>query len=445
MSSEASRRSSSCLTAEQQQAITRLYEGNTLLVAQMGAGKTIIAASAITELLDDNELTKILILTTPKIANTVWRQEFAAWEHTHHIKVAVATGAPEQRKAAMLSDAQVVVATFNVLPWIKENKLFAPFDGLLIDETTKLKTPGGAQFKALRKALKQFKWRAGLTGTPVSEDFMALYAQCMLIDCGAALGTRFDRFKDTYFIQTDYKGYNHELREGAATQLLDAVAPLVYVMGDYRHTLPPIEYINHAFTLDQTTHDYYNRMRKDMVTEHAKSANQAVLVGKLQQIANGFVYQEDGTAKTLSTQRLDVLLNLRNRLQGNVIIVYWFQHDLDQIKQRIPDAVELTPASLVKTVKSWNEDRISTLLLHSKSAGHGIQLEQGGHQMIWYGPQWSRDLWEQTNARLWRRGQKHPVQIHTITAKNTIDEIINRRVESKAAFDELFTQHLKRG
>lgn len=435
--------SESLLTEDQQKAVTALYENDVLLVARMGAGKSVVAATAVAELLDDKQVQRVLIVTTPKIANTVWAQEFAKWHHTRHIPVAVATGTPEERLALLKSDAPVCVVTFNVLPWMKKEKLFGLFDGLLVDETTKLKETGGAWFKALRPHLKKFLWRGGLTGTPVNEDFMGLYGQMMLVDAGESLGTRKEAFLNQYFYALDYKQYNWALKEGAEKRLLQAIAPHVHVMPEYRAELPPIEFHQVPLAMPDTLAAYYDRMRRDMVTEDTVSQTAAVLVQKLQQIGSGFVYDEAGEAVALSDYRVNALLDLLERLKGqNVIIAYWYKEDLQRLRAALPEAEELNPKTLAKTVKRWNAGEIEHLLIHPRSAGHGLQLEQGGHTIIWYSPVWSNDLWEQTNARVWRRGQKNPVHIYTLVADGTIDELVCQRVEKKAQFDKLFTQHL---
>lgn len=437
------RLSASLLSPQQQDAITQLYEGNRLIVGNMGSGKSVIAASAITELLTDNHLKRVLIITTPKIANTVWAQEFNKWEHTHHIDVAVATGSPEERLGVFKHQGQVVVATFNILPWIKDNRLFDLFDGLLIDETTKLKSTGGAQFKALRPNLKKFKWRAGLTGTPVSEDFQGLFGQMMIIDQGKALGTRKDTFLNHYFYPTDYKQYNWALKPGMDEEMIQTIQHLVHVVPDYRDTLPPITFHRHRVSAPADLMEYYNQMRNDMLTHDAVSATAAVLVQKLQQIASGFIYDEQGDAIPLSDFRLTALQQLLNSLTGNILIAYWYQEDLKRLQQLLPNAETLTPSNLTKQVERWNRGEIQYLLIHPRSAGHGLQLEQGGHTLVWYTPQWSNDLWEQTNARLWRKGQTHPVNVYALEAINTIDEAVGLRISSKAEFEKLFMKHLR--
>ena len=438
-----SRLSPDLLDTNQQEAVTALYEGNRLIVAKMGAGKTVVAATAITELLADSVVERVLIVSTPKIANTVWRQEFNKWQHTHKTTVEAATGQPDEREKIIKSGVQVVVVTFNVLPWMKQKGLLKYFDGLLIDETTKLKTTGGAQFKAIRHQLKHFTWRAGLTGTPVSEDFEGLFGQMMLIDCGQALGRNKESFLNRYFIPTDFKRYNWILKPNADSEILKAISHLVHSIPDYRGELKEPLYRVHSVVLPDHLRSYYETMKKDMVTDDAVSQTAAVLSQKLQQIAAGFVYLEDGEAKSLSDYRVEEMATLMQSYEHtNVLVCYWYKEDLQRLTDRFPNAEVLDKKRLNEQVAAWNAGKIKMLLIHPRSAGHGLQLEQGGHTIIWYSPQWSNDLWEQTNARLWRKGQKERVEVISIEAQDTVDELINARIESKAQFDALFHKHL---
>lgn len=434
---------SMALTPDQEEAVTALYESNRLVVGKMGSGKTVVAATAIMELLRDGVVSRVLIVTTPKIANTVWAQEFAKWPHTAHVPVGVATGSPAERLEVLRDSAPVCVVTFNTLPWVKKEKLLGLFDGLLVDETTKLKETGGAWFRAIRSHLKKCTWRGGLTGTPVNEDFVGLFGQMMLVDAGDSLGTRKESFLNRYFYPTDYKQYNWALKEGAEAKILDAIAPHVHVMPEYRGGLPPIHYHTVSVPMPSELADYYDKMRRDMVTDDAVSGSAAVLVQKLQQIGSGFIYDERGEAVPLSPYRVEALQRLLADLDDrNVLICYWYKEDLQRLRHALPDACELTPKNLKETVIRWNAGEIKTLLVHPRSAGHGLQLERGGHTLVWYSPVWSNDLWEQTNARLWRRGQQYPVDVYTLEAEGTVDELISKRVEMKGEFDRMFTRHL---
>lgn len=433
------------LTPDQQDAITKAYESNRLIVAAMGAGKSVIGATVITELVTDGHLNRVLIVTTPKIANTVWAREFSKWEHTHHVRVVAATGEPDDRKSLIQDPSNtVVVITFNVLPWMRDERLFGLFDGLLIDETTKLKTPGGEQFKAIRKALAAFKWRCGLTGTPVSESFDALYAQMMLIDAGQALGTRYDAYLNTYFTPLDFKRYNWALKPGGAELILQRISHLVHTVPDYTAELPQITYVEHLLDMPAPVKEAYCLMEDDGVFGDISAANAAVVVNKLLQITSGFAYDATGAEKRISDYRVKACAELISNLKQNVLVVYWFEADREALKTAIPHAASVSPTNLKLIIPQWNSGAVPVLLVHPRSCGHGLQLEQGGHHIIWLGPQWSRDLWLQTNARVWRRGQQHPVTVHTFIARNTIDQVVVDRVMDKGSFQDLFNNYMQK-
>lgn len=431
--------SPSILSADQQTAITKIYEDNLLLVAPMGAGKTVIAGTAIAELLDSKELTRVLIVTTPKIAETVWPYEFPKWAHLQHINCQAATGTPAQRiKVITNKSIQVVAVTFHVLDWMKANKLFSLFDGLLIDESTKLKTAGGVGFRSLRNSLKNFKWRCAMTGTPVSEDFEALYAQMLIVDLGKSLGTRNEVFKKTYFEPVDYQQRDWRIKPGADTLLLQAIAPRVHYVPDYTHTLLKLHFKAHRLDLPAYVRAFYDKFCEDEVATDLTPANAAVVQSKKQQIACGFYYDDAGEVRRLSDFRIQYAKELAENLNANAIITYVFEADRELLMQALPLAKELTTES----IKAWNAKRLRNLVIHPKSGSHGLQLEKGGHHIIWLSPQWSNDQWTQLNARLWRRGQENEVTIHVITANNTVDEDIVARLEAKKNFGVTFNTYM---
>ena len=436
--------SKSLLTPEQNDAVDALYEANRLVFGKMGVGKTIIAATAIAELLDDKELRRVLIVTTPKIAKTVWAQEFAKWEHTAHITVGIATGNPEQRYNVINNgDNQVVVITFNTLADFCKRGGCKLFDGLLIDESTKLKSPGGVGFKSLKSKLKKFTWCGALTGTPTSEDFLSLYSQMYLIDGGIALGRSFQRYKETYFYPTDYKQYNWVLSIGSDRLISEQVKNLIHVVPDYTSELPPINYHPIYVEPPVDVKDFYATMKKDMVVGDVVAVNAAVLTMKLQQVASGWAYDEDGDTLRISNFKVEALVEILGDLNSPTIVCYWFQEELAAIKEALPHAMELNPANPLEAVDMWNAGDVDVLLIHPRSAGHGLNLAAGGHNIIWFSPQWSRDLWEQTNARLWRRGQEHPVDVYTLITDGTIEEAVAERVGDKAKFEKMLLTHLK--
>jgi len=430
------------LSSDQQQAVDRLYSHDaTLLYAGCGIGKTIISLTAINELLRDGILKRVLIVAPLKVANNVWLQESKKWEGLEHVRMGIATGTPKQRTAMVDNqNNNVIVINFENLPWLftRMGKAHG-FDGLLIDELTKLKAVGGRQFKSLRPKLPTFMWKVGMTATPVSEDLQSLFGMCLILDNGKRLGTRKDAFLNKYFYPTDYMQYNWESRDDGSA-LLTVVADLIYQVPDYRHTLPPITYTNRMVKLPPDARKAYDTLAKDGLLDDVIASNAAVLSGKLLQAASGFLYRDDGPPTPLHDEKINACVQLVKQCSGPVVVCYWFTQDKERLLQAIPNAVLLgkDPA----TIGLWNAGKIPVLLVHPKSAGHGIQLEQGGCEMIFLTPMWSNDLTIQTIARIWRQNQTKPCQIHNIIAQDTVDELVIQRLEDKAQFDQLLRKHL---
>lgn len=447
---KSTRLSKTLLTPDQQAAVTRLYETDeTLLVAEMGAGKTIIALTAVEELLSERILSRVLVVAPVKVANNVWSKEFDKWIHTSGLRINVATGNEKQRHDAFMRDSDILVINFENLPWFfKRYGKDHHCDGLVIDELSRLKSSGGAQFKSLRHKLKTFSWRVGMTGTPVSEDYLGLFAQAMVCDQGTRLGTNFQIFKRKYFYATDYQGYNWEIRgEREEKALMHAVSDLIHIVPGYSETLPELVKRQHTVIMPDQAWDVYTTLAKDGIAEGVTADNAAVLSGKLQQIASGFLYQEDDEAITLHHAKLDACRALVDATEGNTVIAYWYQHDRDALLAAFPGADCLgsgvSKSETARIIERWNSGETKVLLLHPKSAGHGLQLEQGGADLIFYGPIWSRDAFDQTVARLWRQGQRSAVHVTTLVVAGSVDELIVARSGVKKEYYERFKAHLE--
>lgn len=435
MSSEPSnrRRPYSLLTPDQLTAIEHATDGDLLLVGKMGSGKTVIAATAIADQLQSGRITRCLIVTTPRIAGSVWAGEFAEWEHLKDIRVSVASGAKtaEQRISTILEDdAPVVVTTFNLLPWLKENRLFDHFDGLVIDESTKLTSAGGKHTTSLKHAAKRMSWRLGLTGTPVSEGPDKLYSQLLLVDNGKSFGTRKESFLNTWFYPKDFKQRNWELKPHLKEAFYKQAAQSIHIIPDYRHELPPINEhvidIKPPHKLIEATDTFL----KTSALPGMSSPTAGTDTQKLAQLACGFYYDDGGDVCWISRFRLDAAINLINSLNRTVILVYNFIPEKQAIMELCPQAEPLTDESIVR----WNAGEIEVLLLHPASCGHGIELQHGGHTIIWLTNQWSRDKNDQLNARIWRRGQKKACDIYSFRCA-PIDDRMAQRITDKGLYD----------
>lgn len=420
-----------------------------LIIADMGFGKTVCTLTAIKELLDEGVVRKVLILAPLKVCKTVWRQEATKWEHTAGLSIKAAVGDANARVAAIESGAEIVLMNYENLVWFctvyKKNN--HGFDGLVCDEISKLKNSTGAGFKKLKPRLPTFTWRVGLTGTPVSEDFEGLYGMTFVLDSGERFGTRKDMFLRKYFFATDFMEYNWELLDASGATLLDKVKDLIFIADNkaYQKTLPPIHHHTVPVELNEEARGFYELMKKDCAVGEITADNAAVLVGKLLQLASGFLYGDEDLEIETQYIHSDKLLACQRLLwkhRGPVVIAYWFKEDLRRLLSYFPNAVAMAGGDDQETIDQWNAGEIDILLLQPRSAGHGLQLQGGGSGLIWYGPVWSRDLTEQTEARLHRQGQTDEVNVYTLCSVDTVDDLVVERVESKASYKDLLTTHL---
>ncbi len=429
----------SALDNDQLDAVTRLYEfDHTLLIGGMGSGKTVVALTAIQELLGGEHLKRVLILAPLKVCDAVWRYECAEWEHLVDLHVAIATGTPKERTAALESSAPIVVTNFDNLQWLVKQGWADKFDGLVVDESTKLKG-GGTHFKKFRRYIAKFKWRVAMSGTPLSENWEQIFYQVMLVDNGITLGKNRDSFLRSFFYSTDYQQRKWHLREGMAEALTGAVAQLVHTIPPYQHTLPPLSVVPVNITLDPESRVIYDEMCNTFESGDVVADTMAVKIMKLQQISNGFLYDNEG--KTIQIHDLKISEIARRKI-GKLVVVYYFKEDLLRLQAEFPDAVVLGDGEISETVKNWNDGKIEILLVHPMSGGHGLNLARGGSHIIWIAPCWSRDLFDQTIARIWRRGQRFPVLVEVLTGTDTVDELINIRLQGKGTIMPLFLEHL---
>ena len=450
------------LTDDQNAAIDRLYNfDETFLVAPTGAGKTAIVLTAISELIEAGELSRVLVIAPLKVCLTTWANEAQKWAHLSGTTISLAVEGPLERIASMGTLANVVVVNEENVEWLLRCGFHTDFDGLVIDETSRWSQIGGSRYKALRKVVKGFKWRVGMTAEPVSEDWVRLYGQLRLIDLGKSLGKSKDRYLRKHFYPTDWEQRNWEVLPGQAEKIAAKLAPIVHVMPDYKaDTLPEKRVTYVPITLPDEAFRRYTRMRIDSILnvegETIKAGSRAVLSGKLEQIAAGFSYldDEDGTGSGSRNwivhhfEKLDwVVARARELLIAgdSVIIVYWYHAEREALREMFPDALEIsgTPKQISSAMKKWKEQTGQTMLLQPSSASHGVDgLQDTCHWQLWLNPIWSKDKTNQCGDRLWRRGQRFPVEIEIAVAIGTVDEIKRNSVEIKGGHHELFLEHL---
>jgi len=451
------------LTDDQNAAIDRLYNfDETFLVAPTGAGKTAIVLTAISELIEAGELSRVLVIAPLKVCLTTWANEAQKWDHLDGWRISIAVGDPEERLSALNGPANIVVANEENVEWLLS--WGHHFDGLVIDETSRWSQIGGSRYKALRKVVKGFKWRVGMTAEPVSEDWVRLYGQLRLIDLGKSLGKSKDRYLRKHFYPTDWEQRNWEVLPGQVEKIAEKLAPIVHVMPDYKADTLPAKRVTYVpITLPDEAFRRYTRMRIDSILnvegETIKAGSRAVLSGKLEQIAAGFSYLDDpdGTGSGSRDwilhhfEKIDWAVPRARELLAagdSVIIVYWYQAEREALREIFPHALEIngTPKQISAAMAKWKERPGQIMLLQPSSASHGVDgLQETCHWQLWLNPIWSKDKTNQCGDRLWRRGQQFPVDIEIAVAVGTVDEIKRNSVEIKGDHHELFLEHLGEG
>ncbi len=405
----------------------------------MGLGKSVITLTAIFDLcLDSFLVRKVLVIAPLRVAADTWPGEIEKWDHLHGLSYSVAVGSEDQRKAALLQRASVYIINRENVQWLVENSgLPFDYDMVVIDELSSFKSYQAKRFRALLKVRPGVKRIVGLTGTPSSNGLMDLWAEFRVLDMGKRLGRFITRYRNAYF-QPDKRNaqvvFSYKPLPGAEDAIYEKISDITISMraGDYLD-MPECVINEVKVDLSEKERDAYDTMRAELVLslngEEVDAGNAAALANKLSQMANGAVYGEDKRVLRLHDRKLDALEDLIEAANGkSVLIAYWFQHDLERIRERFT----VREIKTSRDIADWNLGKIPVAVIHPASAGHGLNLQAGGSTLIWFGLTWSLELYQQTNARLWRQGQKDKtVVIHHIITKNTIDERIMSALQKK--------------
>ncbi|HGA2592189.1 TPA: SNF2-related protein [Streptococcus agalactiae] len=417
------------------------------VILDMGMGKTATTLSAINELMFDRyEVSKVLVIAPLRVANTVWSDEIEQWEELRHLRYAKIVGTPKQRRAALEQDADIYIVNREILPWlVQQCSPYFKWDMVVIDELSSFKSWQSKRFKAFMAMRPYMKRVVGLTGTPSSNGLMDLFAEFKVIDSGERLGRFIGEYRSRYFDEGRRNGnivYEYIPMDYAECQIYDKIDDITISMKamDYLD-MPELISTKKVVHLTDKETDNYKRFKKDYVLSDLEdgevtAANAASLSNKLVQMANGAVYSDDHQVVSLHDQKLDTLEDIIEAANGEpVLVAYWFKHDLQRIEERL--AKLKVKGAVLKTeqdIREWNKGNIRVGLLHPASAGHGLNLQKGGHHLVWFGLTWSLELYQQTNARLWRQGQQaETVVIQHIVTEGTIDEEILKALENKDA------------
>ena len=405
-----------------------------MILAPVGAGKTAITLTAMTEMLANGHVGRWLVLAPKRVCTDVWKQEGQKWCPEFDISIAV--GTPAQRKAAFDSDADIVVTNYDNIPSIDPTG----FDGVVFDELTRLKNPSGKRFKYLLKILDKFHIRWGLTGSFTSNGLEDVFGQCKVID-QKLLGRSKGAFLQQYFYCINREYQQWEPLPGALNNVMGVIKPATYVLeaGEYKDKLPPLNVVEMRCDMDMSA---YNKMKRDFVLELGQTITAptaAVVTQKLQQLAGGFVYGADG-AEWLSDHKFKLLDDILEENQhDNTIIVYNYKEELAELKRRYP---QLSTMDDENVVDKWNKGELELLALHPKSAGHGLNLQFGGNKIIFLSLPWSLELYEQTIGRLHRSGQTKEVWCYVLICNKTIYERIYASLHDKRSLAELALNEL---
>ncbi len=426
---------------------------------EMGLGKSVITLTAMKALFETETICKVLVIAPLRVARDTWPSEIGKWDHLKGMKYAVAVGTEAERKAAIARNEPVTIINRENVDWlINKSGMPFDFDMVVIDELSSFKSYGAKRFKALLKVRPFIKRIVGLTGTPSSNGLMDLWAEFRVLDFGKRLGRYITRYRLSYF-EPDKRNaqmvFSYRPLPGAEDAIYEKISDITISMKSVDYLDLPECVINEVpVFMDSTEQGVYDGFRDDMVmklkNEEIDAANAAVLSGKLLQMANGAVYDEAGTAHLIHDRKMDALGDLIEGANGKpVLVAYWFKHDLVRIEERLHRLhIPFARADKQDTIERWNRGELPVMLIHPASAGHGLNLQAGGSTLVWFGLTWSLELYQQTNARLWRQGQKETVVIHHIICRETIDEdvmdALKRKEKTQSALIDAVKANLKK-
>lgn len=417
----------------------------------MGLGKSVITLTALRDmLLDEFTARRVLVIAPLRVARETWPTEIAKWDHLGDLTYTVAVGTKAQRLDALADDAMITIINRENTTWLVNHYGNAwPFDTVIIDELSSFKNHQASRFKSLIKARPHIERIVGLTGTPASNGLMDLWAEFRLLDGGQRLGRYISQYRNRYFTPDKRNGmqiFTYKPREGAQEQIYDAISDITVSMETTDHLdLPALTMTSHEVHMNKRERAVYDQLTRELVISlngHVVDAsNAAALSAKLTQIASGAVYSHNHTPMAVHERKLDALEDLVEAANGhNLLVAYWYKHDLERIQNRFPSARTLTtPADIA----DWNAGKISIGLIHPASAGHGLNLQAGGHLLVWFTLTWSLELYQQTNARLYRQGQTEPVTITHLMTAETIEPSILSALESKNTTQDALIKAVK--
>lgn len=426
------------------------------LLLPMGLGKTSITLTIIEELIYERFcVQRVLIIAPIRVAQLTWPDEIAKWEHTKDLTYSLILGTQQQRKAAMMKDVDIYLINRENVCWLVDYwKQDWPYDMVVIDELSGFKNPQAKRFKALKKVMPLTDYFIGLTGTPTPKGLPDIWSQVYLMDGGERLGRTLTEFRRRFLIPGKRNGniiYEWQLQPDAEDRIYKAIDDVCMSLKteDWLE-LPSCTFIQHTVQLEPSVMSQYKRFEREKILllnedDAIVGANAGVVSNKLLQFTAGAIYDEDHDVQEIHESKLDALEDLMEAVNGQpVIVFYYFKHDYDRIYERFSRQYKISSIDGPEDIKAWNNGEVDMLLVHPASAGHGLNLQDGGCIIIWYSlPNWNLELYQQANARAYRQGQKKAVRIYHLIAKRTVDEDVMLALERKDTTQKALIEALK--
>ena len=420
------------------------------LFLDCGLGKTITTLTAINELMYDSfEISKVLIIAPLRVAQSTWKDEIEKWDHLNLLRYSIAVGDEKERLKALKQNSDIYIINRENVDWlVTKSGIDFNFNMLIIDELSSFKSHTSKRFKSLLKIRPYFERVVGLTGTPSSNGLMDLWAEFRVLDLGERLGRYITHYRNEYFLPDKRNGaviFSYKPQPNAEERIYRRLADMTISMKSTEYLKMPELILNELeINLDEEDQTKYKKFKKEMVMtiqeKEIDAINAASLSNKLIQLANGSIYDESKNFYEVHNKKLDRLEEIIESANGKpVLVAYWFKADKERIEKRF----KVREIKTADDIKQWNMGMINLALIHPASAGHGLNLQSGGSTLVWFSLTWSLELYQQTNARLYRQGQKDTVVIHHLITKNTIDEDIMKSLKRKDKTQEALMRAVK--
>ena len=420
------------------------------LFLDCGLGKTITTLTAINELMYDSfEISKVLIIAPLRVAQSTWKEEIEKWDHLNLLRYSIAVGDEKERLKALKQTSDIYIINRENVDWlVTKSGIDFNFNMLIIDELSSFKSHTSKRFKSLLKIRPYFERVVGLTGTPSSNGLIDLWAEFRVLDLGERLGRYITHYRNEYFLPDKRNGaviFSYKPQPNAEERIYRRLADITISMKSTEYLKMPELILNELeINLDEEDQMKYKKFKKEMVMtiqeKEIDAINAASLSNKLIQLANGSIYDADKKFYEIHNKKLDKLEEIIESANGKpVLVAYWFKADKERIEKRF----KVREIKTADDIKQWNKGMIDLALIHPASAGHGLNLQSGGSTLVWFSLTWSLELYQQTNARLYRQGQKDTVVIHHLITKNTIDEDIMKSLKRKDKTQEALMRAVK--